>query len=197
MPGKRDPTPELMKMLGMSMEQSGQGGANLQKVLEALNLGDTSMLPERFKGARSTYVSPGDLPKDTLGKYNYPPAKMVNGRLKADPGVGSITLRPEAIKAGPAKLLAHELGHSIWANDLPRGADDSYPKEKEDWSIAHQIIGMLNPKPTTPAGRYPADPHHSFAEAVSEYMTNPGKLRKESPKFHEFLKVLFGKEYDK
>lgn len=81
----------------------------------------------------------------------------------------------------------HELGHSIWYNDM-------HPDTQNAWSALHQAELKRSDGPLF-FQVYSNSPSHSFAEAWNYYSTAPTTLQSLSPATYAFLRNLSKFEY--
>lgn len=86
-------------------------------------------------------------------------------------------------------IIAHEAGHAIYIHDVK---DD----DRVTWNNLHLNQIALPAKEQIDAiKKYPHDSHHSFAEAWSQYATNPEALKAKAPDIYNYFVKISGFEY--
>jgi len=143
------------------------------------------------------------------GEYT-PPDGSIGNRFGINKGpfiqvLGGKYISPSP-EFDPDATAAHEAGHAIWfSEDMAKPLQDAWESihdrhivdaalksKKSDGSLDKILLRNTVPKFV---GRYIDDPSHSFAEAFSQYVTNPEMLQTQSPQAYQFLKNLTGFEY--
>jgi hypothetical protein len=132
-------------------------------------------VPAKFRNARSTpvIVTP-TLPGDALGFF--------------DPLMDRIfILPPSSADKTPDATLAHEVGHAIWFQDLSIW-------QKRAWCKQHNKELTRGKDMNIAVMVYPTSCAHSFAEAFSEYETEPKVMRSGAIEVYLFFRLLTGSE---